>query len=109
MVFHFNMPSKPENKKLWWVKERVPFGRRKDNTKFYNATRWRKTSAAYRDANPTCEECKRNNRVGPAQVCDHIKGLDYLLRNNLDPYNWDELQSLCHPCHNSKSGKESHK
>ena len=102
------MPYKPDNKQRHWVPERKAFGRRKDNSKFYNARKWRKVSVSYREAHPQCEECLRNNRVGPAQVCDHIKGLDYLLDNNLNPYDEKELQSMCHACHNKKSGRESH-
>lgn len=103
------MPNKPEEIKRHWVKERVAFGRRKDNSKFYNARKWRKVSSAYRELNPLCEQCKRNGEVGPADVCDHIDGLDNLLKTEQDAYDFKNLQSLCHKCHNKKSGRESGK
>ena len=103
------MPNAPENKKRSWVPERVAFGRRNDNSKFYNARKWRKVSKAYREAHPLCEVCEAEGGVGHADVCDHTKGLQYLLDNNQDPYNWDELKSMCHKCHNKKSGKDSRK
>ena len=91
-----------------WKQERVAFGRRKDNSSFYNSTRWRKTSRRYRDLHPTCEmECKENDIVSPAEVCDHIYGLDAIRQAGRDPYDFSELQSGCHKCHNRKSGRES--
>jgi len=103
------MPNKPDNKPRHWVKERVAFSRPKDNSKFYNARKWRKVSTAYREANPMCEQCTRDGNVGHADVCDHIDGLDNLLSAGRDAYAFDNLQSLCHRCHNKKSGKEAHK
>jgi hypothetical protein len=49
------------------------------------------------------------NRVRPAQVADHKRGLQFLLDNGLDPYDLKELQSMSHECHNKKSGRDSHK
>lgn len=94
--------------KLPWVEERTPFGRRKDNSKFYNNRKWRKVSKAYRSANPFCEmECKEQGIVTAAAVCDHVDGLDNIINAGRDPYDWNELQSGCHRCHNKKSGRES--
>ena len=50
-----------------------------------------------------------DKHTAPAHVCDHKRGLQFLLDNNIDPYNWDELQSGCHSCHNKKSGRDSRK
>ena len=99
------MPYKPEPKKRPWVPERVPFGRRKDNSWFYNATKWRRKSKSYRSRNPLCEcdDCKKENLSKIAEVVDHIRGLDFLLENNLNPYDDDELQSMSKECHNKKS------
>jgi len=90
------------------VPERKAFGRRKDNSKFYNSYKWRKFATAFRLRNPFCKECDKRGEVGPAEVCDHIRGLDFLLDNKLNAMSDDECQSLCHKCHNSKSGRESH-
>lgn len=105
------MANAPKKINRPWIKEKKAFERPIDFTWFYNDRKWRKVSKAYRDANPVCEcaECKTAQTVKPAQVCDHIKGLKYLLDNNLDPYDWNELQSMSHECHNKKSGKESHR
>ncbi|WP_295941636.1 HNH endonuclease signature motif containing protein [uncultured Alistipes sp.] len=53
---------------------------------------------------PLCEECQRRGITTLAQVVDHIVPIN---RGGakLDMAN---LQSLCHPCHNRKSGLESH-
>lgn len=105
------MANAPKKQTRPWVKETKAFERPVDFTWFYNDRKWRKVSKAYRDANPVCEcdECKASATVKPAQVCDHIKGLKFLLDNNMDPYDTNELQSMSHECHNKKSGKESHR
>lgn len=102
------MPNKPKTKIKPWQEVRVPFGRRKDNSSFYNGTKWRKTSIAFREANPFCVDCQNENKVGPSDVADHIRGLQYLIDNNIDPYDWKELQGLCNKHHNSKSGRQAH-
>ena len=37
------------------------------------------------------------------QVIDHILSI----KDGGDPLEWDNLQTMCHRCHNVKSGKES--
>lgn len=101
------MPNKPKKINRPWVPERKAFGRRKDNSKFYNGRPWRKFSKAFREKNPLCVKCEEEGRTTAAAVCDHIRGLDFLLENNINPIDEKECQSLCHPCHNSKSGRES--
>jgi 5-methylcytosine-specific restriction endonuclease McrA len=104
------MPIKPKAFKAPWKPERIDFGRRKDNSKFYNSRRWRKVSKARLSKFPTCEmECKTEGIVTEAKVTDHIAGLDNIIRAGRDPYDWNELQSGCHHCHNKKSGRESGK
>jgi 5-methylcytosine-specific restriction protein A len=52
---------------------------------------------------PLCEECKRNGRLTPATVVDHItphKGNRELF---WDESNW---QALCKSCHDRKTAKE---
>lgn len=105
------MPIRPQKINRPWVRERKPFEREVDFSKFYNDRKWRKVSSAYRNAHPLCEcqECKANDLVKPAEVCDHIRGLKFLLDNGFDPYDWSELQSMSKECHNKKSGSESHR
>ncbi len=90
------------------MQERKAFGRRKDNSKFYNSRKWRKFATAYREKHPYCVTCDAEGLAGPANVCDHIRGLDWLLEQGLDPLNEVEVQSQCTPCHNKKSGREAH-
>jgi 5-methylcytosine-specific restriction protein A len=106
------MPIKPTPKKKPWQEERVVQGRRlHDNSKFYNARRWRKVSKAYKAANPLCEceECKVKGLVKEGNETDHIRGLQFLLDKGLDPYDWKELQTMNSSCHNKKSGRDAHK
>ena len=104
------MAKQPDKVKRSWVPERVAFDRPVDFSWFYNGRKWRKTSKAYKELHPICEcyDCKENEIVKPAKVCDHVRGLKYLLDNGLDPYNFKELQSMSSECHNKKSGSERH-
>jgi 5-methylcytosine-specific restriction protein A len=106
------MPNFPIPKKKPWQEIRVVQGRRKhDNSKFYNARRWRRTSKSYKNLNPLCEcaECKDKDFPKEGNETDHIRGLQFLLDNNLDPYSFDELQTMNKSCHNKKSGRDAHK
>lgn len=103
------MAKRPEKINRAYRPERKAFERHVDNSKFYNSWAWRKTSKAYRAAHPICEceDCKTTGIVKPAQVCDHVRGLQFLLENKLNPHDWYELQSMSHECHNKKSGRET--
>lgn len=72
------------------------------NKAFYNSTRWRKTTKAYREANPLCEHCEDEGRVTPAAQADHITPIE----EGGAKFDWDNLQSLCHSCHAIKTRKE---
>ena len=102
------MANSPKKVQRSWRPTAVSFARPVDLSWFYNQWKWKKVSKAYRNANPLCEcnECKASELVKPAQVCDHVKGLKYLLDNNLDAFDWNELQSMSKECHNKKSGTE---
>ena len=66
----------------------------------YDAS-WRKARALFLRQHPLCAECRRNGRLTPATVVDHIvphrgdKGLFW------DQKNW---QPLCKGCHDRKTG-----
>lgn len=78
------------------------------------SNRWRKTSRLYREANPICEAClkaskragkradKRAGMINLATSVDHIVPLFA----GGDPYDWDNLQSLCDYHHSLKSQRE---
>ena len=52
----------------------------------------------HKRCNPLCVVCG-----APVEVTDHIVPIN----QGGQVYALDNLQSLCHPCHNSKSGKET--
>jgi hypothetical protein len=47
--------------------------------------------------------------VKEGHVADHIRGLQFLLDAGLDPYSFNELQTMNNSCHNKKSGRDAHK
>ena len=101
------MPNKPKKIKRSWKPERVPFARPRDLSWFYNQTKWRKLAKARKEKYPLCRACKEKGIISPNEVTDHIRGLGYLLDNNLDPFKATELDDLCHRCHNRKSARET--
>ena len=105
------MPKRPEKIARAYRPERVAFQRENDNSAFYNSWKWRKTSKGFLALNPICkcDECVKNEMVKPANVSDHVRGLQFLLDNNINPYDYKELQPMNDNCHNKKSGRESHR
>ena len=69
---------------------------------FYNSRAWRKASLAYRKEHPICEKCYKEGKIVPVAVVDHI----IPVRRGCDPFDMSNFQSLCHKCHNSKSGHD---
>lgn len=76
--------------------------RDKESARFYSSGPWRKLRAAKLERDPLCEECKRNGRLRPASMVDHIVPI----RFGGAPLDLANLQSLCWPCHSAKSIKE---
>lgn len=72
---------------------------------FYHTTAWATLRAAYRSDHPLCEMCLKENRVTEADVVDHIVEI----ADGGEPLAWDNLQSLCHACHNRKTRQEREK
>jgi 5-methylcytosine-specific restriction protein A len=68
----------------------------------YN-TRWDKARKTYLARNPLCVMCKREGRVTPATVVDHIKPHKGDQQLFWDTDNW---QSLCAPHHNRDKQRE---
>ena len=70
--------------------------------KFYKSKVWRGLRASILQNEPLCRECKKKGLIVEAKVLDHITpirmGGDRLDENNLQP--------MCHSCHNTKSAKE---
>lgn len=70
--------------------------------KFYQTSTWRKFSAAFKRANPFCKLCKDMGRTSRSQVTDHIVPRS----QGGKPYDFNNLQALCHQCHNRKRQTE---
>ena len=73
---------------------------------WYSSKKWTSLRRAFISRNPLCSICDANGFVRSADVVDHI-----VERKDNDALrlNWDNLQSLCHSCHNQKSADEKRK
>ena len=67
-------------------------------TRFYNSANWKRLRALKLRANPICEMCLPD-RITLATAVDHIKAIN--LGGSATAL--DNLQSLCHACHNRKT------
>ncbi|MCT0495851.1 HNH endonuclease [Lactiplantibacillus plantarum] len=80
----------------------------------HSSSLWRRTSLLYREANPICEQClKASKRAGKglddtAGMMNLATSVDHIvpLFAGGDPYDWDNLQSLCDYHHSLKSQRE---
>lgn len=73
---------------------------------FYQSKQWKILSKKHKQQNALCIHCLDYGLVTPAQVSDHIIEIRDDWDKRLDP---DNLQSLCHTCHNTKTAKERRK
>lgn len=74
----------------------------------YNTPRWKGLRAEKVRNNPLCEECLRKGIVKQTEEVHHIIPIDI---DNLDEdlaYGYDNLISLCIPCHKEAHRKLSH-
>lgn len=71
---------------------------------FYHSKEWQRVRqvALMRD-NYLCQHCLVKQRITPADIVDHVVPIrvDWSLRLSLD-----NLQSLCHACHNRKTAED---
>ncbi len=85
--------------------KRKDYARRKPKVGWYNTVRWKRLRKYQLIREPLCRECLKQKPpiVMQAYVADHIKPHkgDYDLF-----YDIENLQSLCTPCHNSKTAKQ---
>lgn len=99
------MPQSPKKVNRPWVPQRAPFERERTTNDFdYNGRKWRKVRKSKLDVNPLCELCDKQDKVTVATVVDHI----VQVKKGGAGYDMPNLQSLCKPCHDSKSGRERH-
>lgn len=82
-----NKPLKP------FSKERRAYTR-----KFYNLKLWKRKRAFQLRKIPLCEICLSIKKVTAATVVDHIVPWE-----NQTDFLKNDLQSLCHSCHNMKT------
>ena len=96
------MPKLPESKRRPWQPKKEQQARINPNGNFYHSKQWRSLRNYFIQRNPLCAACQRRGNVTAGQVVDHIKPI------NMGGHKTDlsNLQTLCTPCHNSKSGKE---
>lgn len=104
------MPIRNNKKRPWQSTSTKPFGQRLKNGKaiptdpFYLSPIWKATRARHLAMFPLCVECEKLGKITKGEVVDHIKPRDPdHPERDLDPNN---LQTMCHPCHNRKSNKE---
>ncbi len=97
------MPNLPKHKKKPWIKakKQKPTGWGQDHA-IYNSDRWRRLRLIQLNKEPLCEIHKERNEIVGATVVDH----KIAIQDGGEAWNEDNLQSLCGPCHNRKSGKE---
>ena len=69
---------------------------------FYKTAAWRALRALRLNIEPVCRNCKLQGRVTPANTADHIVPI----RQGGAPLDLNNTQSLCGPCHASKSALE---
>lgn len=64
---------------------------------------WLKIVKRKKVANPLCEECERRGRVTKMKQVHHI--VPFLGIDDPKRLDWDNLESLCIPCHAMKTGR----
>jgi 5-methylcytosine-specific restriction endonuclease McrA len=98
------MPTLPKSNRPPWMPERKAWDQVRTREEVdiyrnvYNTPRWRAVRDAKRMANPICEMCKRE----PVHTIDHKRPI----RAGGDPWDTDNIQSLCKGCNASKTGKQ---
>ncbi len=71
--------------------------------KFYDSAVWKKTREYVLRKEPWCRECRREGKMGLAEMVDHIKRIaDGGAKTSLS-----NLQPLCHAHHNAKRAREA--
>ena len=66
----------------------------------YNTARWQRLRLAKLRDCPLCEYCPPNRRR-PATEVDHFRAIS----DGGDPFDWNNLRSVCHECHSQKTAR----
>ncbi len=70
---------------------------------FYQSRQWRSVRAAFLREHPLCGACGAKGLLVAARVVDHVLPI----KDGGARFDAANLQSLCVPCHNSKTARES--
>lgn len=75
----------------------------------YHSTRWTRTSQLYRKEHPICEQCLRDKKCNQTTIVRLGTSVDHIvaLKDGGDPYDWNNLQTLCALHHNRKTKLEN--
>lgn len=76
--------------------------RRRHITRFYDSRQWRRVRLIQLAKEPLCRACKSMGVITSGVVADHIVPIS----QGGERFDMDNLQSLCTPCHNRKTGQE---
>lgn len=85
--------------------ENMEHARNKSGSLIYDTRAWRRLSDKKRTVDPFCERCLLDGRHVVAKIVDHKKEI----KDGGKPMEWDNLESMCHQCHNSKTQDEKDK
>ena len=98
------MPFLNKNIKRPWIKESEGNQATKKTDPFYKSNQWRKIRLIKLRINPLCEQCEAKGIVREGKEIDHIKRL----KEGGEPFDLENLQTLCKSCHAKKRAKERH-
>jgi 5-methylcytosine-specific restriction protein A len=98
----------PVIKLLKTKRDPVPTIRKGKYQEIYQDKRWRRLRAAKLRANPLCERCEARGRVTPTEEVHHKIPFDQgTTAEEIEElaFDWDNLMSVCDPCHNEEHEK----
>ncbi len=70
---------------------------------FYQSEAWRDVRAAFLREHPLCRQCQAKGLLVAARVVDHVRPI----KEGGTRFDAANLQSLCVPCHNAKTARET--
>ena len=103
------MATRPPQHHPLWHKDKKQQRKEHDDKRGTRTQRgysneWGRARAAWLNAQPLCVACSCDGRVTAGEVVDHIVPHKGDMQFFWDRSNW---QTLCIPCHNSKTAKEN--
>lgn len=69
--------------------------------KVYGSSRWQSVRRQYREEHPLCEACLRDGIITAATLVHH----KIEIADGGDPFDPENLESLCQACHNRVHGE----